>query len=188
MTQSNSLFQGRLVRLAAATPDDLATVAQWSTDADFLRRLKYMPVRPLNHQEVSESFLAGGHSHNSTHFRLRTLSDDRLVGYVVLYDIYWNLQTAMLGIAIGNSTDRGKGYGRDGIELILRYAFDELNLYRIGLTVLERNQSAYRLYASVGFQHEGTLRAADYRDGKRENELIMSILNPEWRHRHATQP
>jgi RimJ/RimL family protein N-acetyltransferase len=188
MTQNNSLFTGRLVRLAATTPDDLATVAQWSTDADFLRRLKNQPVRPLNQQEVSESFLAGGHGHNSTHLRLRTLSDDRLVGYVVLYDIYWNLQTAMLGIAIGNSTDRGKGYGRDGLELMLRYAFDELNLYRVGLTVLERNQSAYRLYSSVGFQHEGTLRAADYRDGKRENELIMGILAPEWRQRRTTQP
>jgi hypothetical protein len=77
MTQNNSLFTGRLVRLAATTPDDLATVAQWSTDADFLRRLKYQPVRPLNQQEVSESFLAGGHGHNSTHLRLRTLSDDR---------------------------------------------------------------------------------------------------------------
>jgi len=87
MTQSDSLFTGRLVRLAAATPDDLAIVAQWSTDADFLRRQQFLPARPLNEQEITESHLSGGHSHNSTHFRLRTLSDDRLVGYVVLYVI-----------------------------------------------------------------------------------------------------
>ena len=68
MTQSNSLFQGQLVRLAAATPDDLATVAQWSTDADFLRRQQFLPARPLNEQEVAESHFGGGHSHNSTHF------------------------------------------------------------------------------------------------------------------------
>ena len=187
MTPSDSLFNGRLVRLAAATPDDGVTVAQWSTDADFLRRQQFLPARPLNEQEVTESHLGGGHSHDSTHFRLRTLSDDRLVGYVVLYDIYWNLQTAMVGIAIGNRTDRGKGYGRDGMELILRYAFDELNLYRVGLTVLERNHEARQLYTSVGFQQEGLLRASDYRDGVRGNDIVMSILNPEWRQRHATQ-
>jgi hypothetical protein len=60
MTQNDALFTGRLVRLAAATPEDLAIVAQWSTDADLLRRLKYQPVRPLNQQEVSESFWQAG--------------------------------------------------------------------------------------------------------------------------------
>lgn len=188
MTQSDSLFTGRLVRLAATTPDDLAIVAQWSTDADFLRRQEFLPARPLNEQEVAESHFGGGHSHDSTHFRLRTLSDDRLVGYVVLYDIYWNLQTALVGIAIGNRVDRGKGYGRDGMELILRYAFDELNLYRVGLTVLERNHQARQLYTSVGFQPEGILRASDYRDGVRGNDIVMSILAPEWRQRRTTQP
>lgn len=188
MTQSDSLFTGRLVRLAATTPEDIATVAQWSTDADFLRRQQFLPARPLNEQEITESYLSGGHSHNSTHFRLRRLSDDRLVGYVVLYDIYWNLQTALVGIAIGNRVDRGKGYGRDGMELILRYAFDELNLYRVGLSVLERNHEARQLYSGVGFQQEGILRASDYRDGVRGNDIIMGILAPEWRQRRTTQP
>lgn len=187
MTPKDSLFDGQLVRLAAATPADFVTVAQWSTDADFLRRQQFLPARPLNEQEIAESHWGGGHSHNSTHFRLRTLSDDRLVGFVVLYDIYWNLQTAMVGIAIGNRTDRGKGYGRDGMALILRYAFDELNLYRVGLTVLERNHEARRLYTAVGFQPEGILRASDYRDGVRGNDIVMSILAPEWHQLRITQ-
>lgn len=175
-----NLFHGTLVRLAAATPDDLPIVSRWSNDADFLRRLQLSAVKPLNHQEAAESYLGGGHGHNHTHFRLRTLADDRLVGYVVLYDIYWNLQTANVGIAIGDPADRNKGYGRDGMQLILRYAFNELNLHRVGLTVLERNHAARRMYEAVGFVTEGILRDTDYRDGIRGNDIQMSILAHEW--------
>lgn len=113
------------------------------------------------------------------------MTDDRLVGYVVLYDIYWNLQVASVGIAIGDPADRGRGYGRDGMELILRYAFNELNLYRVALTVLARNTAARRMYEAAGFQLEGMMRANDFRDGVRGDDVMMSILAPEWRQRPA---
>jgi RimJ/RimL family protein N-acetyltransferase len=179
-----NLFHGVHVRLAAPTPDDIPIVSDWSNDAEFLRRLQFGPARPLNQSEAADSYLGGGHGHNHTHFRLRTLADDRLVGYVVLYDIYWNLQTANVGIAIGNPADRGKGYGRDGMQLILRYAFNELNLHRVGLTVLERNHAARKVYESIGFVIEGILRDTDYRDGIRGNDIQMSILAHEWRARN----
>ena len=163
-------------------------VQTWTHDSAFLRSLQFHAVRPLNAADIDASYLGGSSGQTHTHFRLRTLSDDRLVGYVVLYDIYPNLQTANMGIAIGSGTDRGKGYGRDGIELLLRYAFDELNLYRVGLTVLERNTAARALYRRVGFVEEGILRGTDFRDGVRGNDVQMSILLPEYRTIQANQP
>lgn len=176
-----NLFVGQKVRLAAVHPSDTETVQQWSMDAEFLRRIQFTPVRPFDTNEAQTSYMGGGHGQHHTHFRLRTLSDDRLVGYVVLYDIYWNLQTASVGIAIGSAHDRGHGYGRDGLQLILRYAFNELNLYRVALTVLERNTAARALYRSVGFVEEGVMRGSDYRDGVRGNDVLMGILAHEWR-------
>ena len=178
------LFTGKLVRLAAVAASDTDTVMRWSTDAALLRRLQLAPVRPFDDNEARTSYMGGGHGHTYTHFRLRTLSDDRLVGYVVLYDIYWNLQSANIGIAIGDPADRGCGSGRDGMQLMLRYAFNELNLYRVGLTVLERNQAARRMYERVGFVTEGVMRGSDYRDGVRGNDVMMSILVDEWRQRN----
>jgi RimJ/RimL family protein N-acetyltransferase len=175
------LFIGKKLRLAAVQADDADTVQQWSTDATLLRRLQFMPVRPFDANEAHTSYMGGGHGPHHTHFRLRTLADNRLVGYVVLYDIYWNLQTANVGIAIGSAHDRGQGYGRDGLQLILRYAFNELNLHRVGLTVLARNTAARALYRSVGFSEEGIIRDSDYRDGVRDNDVMMGILVHEWR-------
>ena len=185
---TRNLFVGNLLCLSAPEPADIPIISGWTTDSEFLRRLQFHHVRPLNHADAASSYLGGSNGENHLHFRLRTRSDARLVGYVVLYDIYWNLQTANLGIAIGASADHGKGYGRDGLELLLRYAFDELNLYRVGLTVLERNTAARALYARAGFVHEGTLRASDFRDGARGNDIQMSILAPEYRARMAATP
>lgn len=70
----------------------------------------------------------------------------------------------------------------------MRYAFNELNLYRLGLTVLERNTPARALYTRCGFVHEGTLRASDFRDGVRGNDIQMSILAPEYRERLIRDP
>lgn len=177
------LFHGRLLRLAAPDASDTMVVRQWSDDADFLRRLQLTHVRPFSHDEIPHTYLGGTSGTNHIHMRLRTLTDDRLVGYVVLYDIYWNLQVANVGIAIGAPVDRGRGYGRDGMELILRYAFHELNLHRVGLTVLARNTTARHMYEAVGFQVEGVLRDNDFRDGVRGDDIMMSILAPEWRQR-----
>lgn len=178
-----NLFHGRMLRLAAPDASDHAVVRRWSDDAEFLRRLQLNYVRPFSIDEIPQTYLGGSSGSNFLHFRLRTLADDRLVGYVVLYDIYWNLQVANVGIAIGDPADRGRGYGRDGMELLLRYAFHELNLHRIALTVLARNTSAKQLYERVGFQVEGIMRDNDFRDGVRGDDVMMSILAPEWRAR-----
>lgn len=178
-----NLFYGRMLRLAAPDASDIAIVQRWSHDADFLRRLQLNHARPFSLDEIPHTYLGGSSGTNHIHFRLRTRSDDRLVGYVVLYDIYWNLQVASVGIAIGDLADRGHGYGRDGMELILRYAFNELNLHRVALTVLARNTAARRMYEAAGFHVEGVMRDNDFRDGIRGDDIMMSILAPEWRQR-----
>lgn len=64
--------------------------------------------------------------------------------------------------------------------LILRYAFDELNLYRVGLEVMGDNEPAVKLYEKAGFQREALQREAVQRDGQHVDMILMSLLRPEW--------
>jgi RimJ/RimL family protein N-acetyltransferase len=41
-----------------------------------------------------------------------------------------------LAIGIGNPEFHGKGYGTDALNLIMSYAFNELNLNRVGLDII----------------------------------------------------
>jgi RimJ/RimL family protein N-acetyltransferase len=66
-------------------------------------------------------------------------------------------------------------------QIILRFAFTELNLRRVTLTVFEYNPRAIRSYEKAGFHHEGRLRGVLLRDGKRWDMLYMGILAEDWK-------
>ncbi|MBN1138528.1 MAG: GNAT family N-acetyltransferase [Anaerolineae bacterium] len=177
---SETLFKGKLVRLAPPTRDDAEAFARWSQDADYLRNLDTEYARPYSAESFIERFNPGHESPNSVTFYLRTLADDKLIGFAAIHSIEWNNQAGLLAIGIGEADYRGRGYGADALRLLLRYAFDELNLYRLGLDVIANNTQAIRAYERVGFKQEGIQRDAVLRDGRRYGRIIMGILRHEW--------
>jgi RimJ/RimL family protein N-acetyltransferase len=74
------------------------------------------------------------------------------------------------------------------LELIERYAFEELNLHRLSLGVFAYNPRARRAYEKAGFVVEGRERGAILRDGQRADVIIMGILREEWRARVWAAP
>jgi RimJ/RimL family protein N-acetyltransferase len=116
----------------------------------------------------------------SVTFAVRTLVDDRLVGLARLYDIIWSNGHALLGLSIPDPEERGKGFGRDALALILRYGFDELGLHRIWLDTVGYNQRAIHMYERAGFREEGRLREHLYRDGRRFDVVLMGLLREEF--------
>jgi RimJ/RimL family protein N-acetyltransferase len=179
------LFTGRLVRLAAPRPDDHEAFARWSEDDAYLRVMDNDPARPVSaeaHAARETPFL---NAPNSFMFRVRTLEDDVLIGVVALGPVEWMHQCAMLGIAIGDPAYWGKGYGSDAIGLMLKYAFHELNLYRVWLTTIAYNTRAVRAFEKAGFKPEGAWRDMIHRDGRRFDVLHFGMLRHEW---EALQP
>ena len=49
------------------------------------------------------------------------------------------------------------------------------------LRVHDNNPRAIHVYEKVGFVMEGTLRQAEYRNGKYLNMYVMSVLYSEWK-------
>ena len=76
--------------------------------------------------------------------------------------------------------EQGKGFGRDGLALLLRYAFHELGLHRLWLDVFGYNGRAIHLYQRAGFREEGRLREHLQRDGRRWDVVLMGLLRSEW--------
>jgi RimJ/RimL family protein N-acetyltransferase len=178
---SETLFRGKLVRLAAPTRDDAELFARWSQDPEYLRNSDTDYARPYSAETYIERFNPGHEGPNAVVFHLRTLEEDRLIGFVAIHTIEWNNQAGLLSIGIGEPGYRGHGYGADALQLALRYAFDELNLHRVGLDVISNNAQAIRAYERVGFKHEGVQREAVLRDGQRHGRIIMGILREEWK-------
>ncbi len=177
---SRNLFRGQLVRLAAPAEGDAQAFARWTEDASYLRSLDTDYAHPVSVQEFAKRLNPEAAHPNRIEFHLRTLEDDRLIGFVALHTIEWNNQAALLAIGIGEPAYRGRGYGTDALLLALHYGFEELNLHRVGLNVIANNARAIRTYERIGFRREGALRGAVSRDGSRYDVLLMGMLKDEW--------
>ena len=114
------------------------------------------------------------------YFSIRTLADNKLIGEIGLDVVNWPGRDAFVGLGIGETEYWSKGYGTDVMNVLLRFAFTEINLRRVTLTVFEYNPRAIRSYEKAGFRHEGRLRSLLHREGRRWDELFMGILREEW--------
>jgi len=116
---------------------------------------------------------------------------DELIGEIVLNDVDEHARSANLRLALLPNY-RGRGYGREAIFEVLRFAFDGATdvdgtrhegprLHRVGLDVLSINPRARMLYESLGFVAEGRLREA-HRDGDFWcDTIVMGILEDDYR-------
>ena len=80
--------------------------------------------------------------------------------------------------ASGVASARGLGIGTAACRALLRYAFDDLNLRRVHLHVLDTNVAAKRLYEKVGFRVQGVERDAVFIDGRSRDLVTMAISRP----------
>jgi RimJ/RimL family protein N-acetyltransferase len=178
------IFKGELVRLSAFDHEELGKAyAAWRRDSE-LQRLFDAGASRLHSAKAGTDFFEKMIKEDSPahhFFSIRALEDNRLLGDINL-DVAnnWIGRNAFVGLGIGNRKDWGKGYGTDAMKIMLRFAFTEINLNRVTLTVFEYNPRAIRSYEKAGFQHEGRLRGALLRDGKRWDMLYMGILRDDW--------
>jgi len=176
------LFLGELVRLTAEEPETIARAEiRWLRDSEFIRladsQWEIGSERMI--KEWVEKQIEKGPQPERYPFRIRTLTDDRLIGFIGLgVDLIHS--DAWVGIGIGERDAWNKGYGTDAMKVCLRYAFLELGLKRVSLGVFAYNPRAQRSYEKVGFKLEGRTRQDMLREGKRTDTLWMGILREEW--------
>lgn len=102
-----------------------------------------------------------------------------VVGEAVLNDWDPDNQCCNFRILIGPS-GQGRGLGTEATRLIVGYGIEKLGLHRISLGVYAFNPRAQRAYEKAGFKAEGVLRDALLWDGEWVDEIVMSVVAPEW--------
>lgn len=177
------LLHGAMVRLTTEEPEIMAeAMVRWAGDSEYLRLLDADPTNLLSVKKFTEFIQKDQEKDPPPYyfFAMRTLADDRLVGCVGLDGDAFPNGDVFVGIGIGDREFWGKGYGTDAMNIILRFAFQELNLRRVSLDTFEYNPRAIRSYEKAGFVHEGRARKFLLREGRRWDLLFMGILREEW--------
>jgi len=85
----------------------------------------------------------------------RRVEDEAIVGLFELSDVVRGaFQNAYLGYWVGEPF-AGQGYMREGMQLALRFAFNELRLHRVEANIQPANKRSLALARRAGFRREG---------------------------------
>jgi RimJ/RimL family protein N-acetyltransferase len=171
------MYPGKKINLHALEPEHLENANAWINDPDIRKYLSvYIPEPRYGTERWYDSMMADPCHHV---FAICTKSG-RHIGNMGLHKIDWKNSNAELGILIGEQRYLSRGYGEDAVNTLLRFAFLELNLHRIYLSVWAFNNRAIACYEKCGFKKEGTSKDMLYHDGEYHDGLRMSILRNEF--------
>lgn len=158
--------------------------SKWTYDADFMCLLELKPTRPLSPEAVKEQYeiieKQMDEEKNLFYFAIHTREENRFIGKALVEWVDWANSNGFIRLGIGAAEDRGKGYGSQALSMLLRYAFCELNLYRVTAVVPAYNEGALRLFQKFGFMEEARRCKALYRDGEFWDIHSLGLLNTEW--------
>ena len=157
---------------------DLGEHYRWANDSN-LRRLLGGPPHPRSYPDIDAWYRTLISDRTREMFSIKT-SEARLIGWAQLFAI--DLISGSADVALLIDEDNwGQGYGHDALTALLRYAFEDLRLHRVGAEILSINLPSINLFQRVGFQKEGIKRESYYASGRYLATDCYGLLVSEFR-------
>ena len=150
-----------MLRLRPYKIEDADTIITWSKDERVFYQWSagIMGEYPLTQEKFRfvESLMA-----------FTAFDENEIVGFFTLRNPGGVIDELRMGFVIVDPSQRGRGKGKEMLELGLRYAFDVYGAKKVSLGVFENNEPAYYCYKAAGF--------------KDVNEIeTYKILDEEWK-------
>jgi RimJ/RimL family protein N-acetyltransferase len=170
---------------------------RWLTDADVAALFaifgdpeitRYWGFSTLPDLSAAVELLADIHRmfHQRTLFQwgIEIIETGELAGTCTLSSLEEVHRRADLGYALGRAY-WGRGYMTEALPILLRFAFDSLNLHRIMADTDPRNLPSIRQLERLGFRREGYLREHYLLNGEAQDAIVFGLLRSESRHGEA---
>lgn len=109
-------------------------------------------------------------------------SDQGMAGIIGL-KLIWQNRSGMIGYWLG-SDYQGRGLITNACKALLHYSFADLSLNRVEIRCAVENGRSRAVPLRLGFQEEGTIRAAEWLCDHYVDHVIYGLLAEEWRQRY----
>ena len=106
--------------------------------------------------------------------------DNQHVGNIGFSNFNQISRSCSYGIIMSTKFKR-QGYALAGSILALNHVFQDLNLHRVYLDVMDSNAPAIKLYEKLGFQRDGRMRDACWTQGRYHDLYMYSLLKSEYK-------
>lgn len=167
------LIQGDLTNLRPIRRSDLKYIQSWINDPEVQYYAQEEYPFYFSPWLIKYIYYDGIHGQK----KIFMIEDKKgnIIGELWLYPIDYIKKAAELVITIGRKEFRGSGYGKDVINTVKKYCFEDLMLDSICLKVFSFNTRAIRCYKSCGFRMIGRIPKKVVRFGMKYDELVMEV-------------
>jgi UDP-4-amino-4,6-dideoxy-N-acetyl-beta-L-altrosamine N-acetyltransferase len=167
-------------KLTPLEESDLDLLYSWQNDPG-IRDLTMGFRFPVQRETVREWIKHQREQNSKSRVVFAIRQQETLVGTAQLHSIDQYQRRASLGIYIGELKRRNSGLGFVSCSLLIDYAFNGLDIRKIGLEVVSINNNAIRLYEKLGFKKEGVKLAEYFLDGKYLDVCIYGLQKADWK-------
>lgn len=138
-----------MLRLRPYKSRDARTIVGWLGDERAFRQwcADRYDSYPISAEDMNDYYRAAADT-----FPMTAMDEGGIVGHVALRYTDQTEKEVRLGFVIVDPAERGKGRGRELVQLAAKYAVIFLGAERVSLAVFENNAPAYACYLAAGFR------------------------------------
>lgn len=171
-------LKGNNVYLRALEPEDLAFVYAIENDES---------IWEVSHTQTPYSrflirqYLENAHQdiYEAKQLRLAICLTDSetAIGLIDLFDFDPKNSRAGVGIVIQEHQNRHNGLGSEALQLVIQYAFNQLQLHQLYANIGANNESSIQLFTKFGFQKIGIKKEWNKVNHVYYDELLFQLIN-----------
>lgn len=171
------ILQGERIKLRAVEPSDANLLYEWENDTTVWHVSN--TITPFS-KEVIKQYLSSAHLDIYTTKQLRLIietENKNAIGCIDLYDFNPLHLRAGIGILISAAEHRRKGYAGEALDILIKYAFNTLNLNQIFCDIGVENTGSITLFQKHNFKIVGT-KMKWVKNGKSWGDVhFLQLLN-----------
>jgi len=152
------MLKGKSVFLRLIEKNDAVLIYSWENDEEIKKVTRIETT--LSMQMIDALIEEQMNVWDSGQIRFLICKTDSGIplGTVDLYEVDFNLSTAVIGILIAEESNRNKGYGKEALYLIHKYATETLEIRNITAKIQIENQKSIAFFISTGYEEKTDIR------------------------------
>jgi len=168
-------LKGDSISLRALEPEDLSFLKKIENDQN---------IWELSHTQtpyssyILKEYLKNSHKDIYEIKQLRLVIDhqDQAIGLIDLFDFNPKNKRVGIGIVIAEAANRQKGFGKEAIQLLIKYAFTYLGVHQLFCNISEDNKPSINLFESCGFIQIGLKKDWNFVNDTYKNEFLYQLI------------
>jgi len=174
-----TFIKGQLVDLLPLNQDHIKLYLKWENNPK--TRLYSRNVLPLTFNDLKKRIESQKDGiKNNINFELWHNKDKKPIGFGEVSMINWFSRKASLGLLIGEPDYWDLKIGTETSTLLIKYAFQELNLNKLTAYIIKQNIGSWKCAEKSGFNRIAIFERDEYVNGKYVDCYFYSLFKEDW--------